>query len=185
MRVKEETDDTRANSHSNTQRQLILYRHSDSRDVLRGVSNDRQQNETDPFLAETRIVRNAVDTVDEPLGRNRDELNSLCEKKDRASLTCRKLTTVTTASNPMHIAKLIVGCSTSSSSSGIAPFATAGSLFAVPSGPSTTAAPSRVPCFSTSWVCLRLKIVRLMYRTCACNCGLYCVDLKFDSCLSS
>lgn len=74
------TYDTRPDSDANTQGQLILQRHGDSRDVLGSVPDDRQEDEPDPFLADARPVRDTVDTVNKKFSCNRNQLQPKCEK---------------------------------------------------------------------------------------------------------
>jgi hypothetical protein len=86
------THDTRANSNTDTQRQLVLERHRHRRSVLyntlsattqttasyhiiltRSIPDNSQQNNAHKLLADIPTLRQAVDRVDQELRRDRNE----------------------------------------------------------------------------------------------------------------
>ena len=68
------TYDTGPNSDTNTQRELVLHRYCDGRNMLCGISDDRKKNQPDPFLPQSTAFGNSIDTIDKKLSGDCDEL---------------------------------------------------------------------------------------------------------------
>ena len=74
------TYDTRPNSDTNTQRELVLEGYRNSRNVLCGISNDGKKDQSNPFLTNYASVRDSIDAVYKKLSSDRDELQLLYQE---------------------------------------------------------------------------------------------------------